>query len=196
MRATKNPHDDNNHYADEIKNRIATLVKQEEAREKKKQEIGSIFASLADKIKAASDRVALTKVLKLTVKDVQHTLTGHLGNGNDPDIPMGIKVVTIESDEMTLTFAPDYKINFYREGLIQFEVQGDPKPVMTDGVMKVDNKRANSTLAETYTLIYKKDAGWSLIIHPDVIQERTRESLTEEGVLRIIYGFFQRELGL
>ncbi|KHT26728.1 hypothetical protein RC98_13575 [Pectobacterium carotovorum subsp. carotovorum] len=196
MRSTKNPHDDNNHYADEIKNRIATLVKQEEAREKKKQEIISIFASLADKIKAASDRVALTQVLQLTVKDVQHTLTGQLGNGNDPDITLGIKVVTIESDAVTLTFAPGNKINFYREGLIQFEVQGKQKPVMMNGVMKVDNKSVNSNLAETYTLIYKKDTGWSLIIHPDVIQERTGESLTEEGVLRIIYGFFQRDLGL
>lgn len=196
MRATKNPHDDNNHYASEIHNRIATLVKQEEAREKKQQEIGSIFASLADKIKAASDRVALTQVLQLTVKDAQHTLTGQPGNGNDPDITLGITVVTIESDAMKLTFTPDTKINFYRDGLIQFEVQGDPKPVMTNGVMKVDDKRANSYLAETYTLIYKKDTGWSLIIHPDVIQERTAAPLTEEGVLRIIYGFFQRDLGL
>ncbi|WP_174869206.1 hypothetical protein [Pectobacterium polaris] len=196
MRATKNPHDDNNHYADEIKNRIDKLVKSEEAREKKKQEIGDIFASLADKIKAASDHVALTKVLKLAVQDAPHTLAGQPGSGNDPDIALSIKVVTIESDGVTLTFAPDKKINLYCDGLIQFDVRGKKKPDLKDAVMTTDDVTIHSSLGEAYTLIYKKDTGWSLIIHPEVIQERTREPLTEEGVLRIIYGIFQRDLGL
>ncbi|MBN3262939.1 hypothetical protein [Pectobacterium brasiliense] len=199
MKSTKNPHDDSQEYADELKKHVVKLVKEEQARVEKQQQLGRIYALLAEKIKAAFENANLGKILSLTVSDKTYPLKVHSAAANNFGTEVTIKVATIESNGIALSIAPDEITSEDADHWFQFVVRGNRKiHERENGTFAVEVSQVHSSLGEMYFLIYENDKDWELTIQPVSIQqqEQEQEPLTEAGILRIIYGIFKPDFNL
>ncbi|MCL6336278.1 hypothetical protein EXT65_21020 [Pectobacterium carotovorum subsp. carotovorum] len=193
MSVMKNPNANNQHYVNDLQKLVDKVIQEEQKREKMKLEIGQAFSTLAEMITAAAESIGLDKVLVLTEKPVTYQLTGDLGFRNDLEPGVSIKVVTIESDRVTLTFAPDGEITL-SDSTIKIAVRGIQKHRMEGNTMTTGGAVVPSSLEERYTLTHRRNTDWSLLIGYQQSDAPAEERLTEAGILRILYSLFAQDL--